>query len=98
MFSHLQIYDPRERAVVGAADIALRVVAPVARLFRRHTTGHPKRILLLRIERIGDLLMTLEAITDVAFAAPSAEIDLVVGGWNEPLARAIPGIHRVETL
>ena len=97
MFSHLQIYDRRDRAVVGAADIGLRAVAPVIRLFRR-TPSEPKRILLMRIERIGDLLMTLDALADVVRAAPAAEIDLVVGSWNERLARAIPGIRRVETL
>ncbi len=98
MFSHLQIYDPRERAVVGAADIGLHAVAPLARLLRRRAASDPKRILLMRIERIGDLVMSLEAIADVVFAAPDAEIDLVVGSWNERLAKAIPGIHRVETL
>ena len=97
MFSHLQIYDRRDRAVVGAADIGLRAVAPLVRLFRRKT-HEPKRILLMRIERIGDLLMTLDAVADVVRAAPAAEVDLVVGSWNERLARAIPGIRRVETL
>jgi ADP-heptose:LPS heptosyltransferase len=98
MVSKLQIYDPRERAVVGAADLGLRVIAPVSRLFRRRASRDPQRILLLRLERIGDLLMTLDAIADVVSAAPSAAIDLVVGSWNEGLARAIPGLHRVETL
>ena len=97
MFSHLQIYDPRDRAVVGTADIGLRAVAPLMRLFRRPTRD-PKRILLMRLERIGDLLMALDAIADVVSASPTARIDLVVGSWNDDLARAIPGIHRVETL
>ena len=98
MFAHLQIYEPRERALVGAADAALRVIAPVARAFRRKGAAQPRRILLMRIERIGDLVMALEAIADVVAAAPGAEIDLVVGSWNEPIARAIPGIRHVETL
>jgi ADP-heptose:LPS heptosyltransferase len=98
MFPHLQIYDRRERAVVGAADLALRMTAPLIGLLRQRPSGAPKRILLIRIERIGDLLMTLEAITDVVRAAPEAEIDLVVGSWNASLAKAIPGIRRVETV
>jgi ADP-heptose:LPS heptosyltransferase len=98
MFAHLQIYEPRERALVGAADAALRVIAPVARAFRRKAHPQPRRILLMRIERIGDLVMSLDAIADVVAAAPGAEIDLVVGSWNEQIARAIPGIHQVETL
>ena len=42
--------------------------------------------------------MTLEGIADVVAAAPQAEIDLIVGSWNADVARAVPGIHRVETL
>ena len=38
MFPHLQITEPRERALVGAADAALRVVAPIVRAFRRRAT------------------------------------------------------------
>ena len=98
MFAYLQIYEPRERALVGAADTALRVIAPVVRAFRRKAAPRPQRILLMRIERIGDLLMSLEAIADVVAAAPGAEIDLVVGSWNEQIAKGIPGIRRVETL
>lgn len=98
MFAYLQISEPRERALVGAADTALRVIAPVVRAFRRKAAPRPQRILLMRIERIGDLLMSLEAIADVVAAAPGAEIDLVVGSWNEQIAKGIPGIRRVETL
>jgi ADP-heptose:LPS heptosyltransferase len=98
MFGYLQIYERRERALVGVADTALRVIAPVARVLRRRVVVQPRRILLLRIERIGDLLMTLDAIADVVAAAPDAEVDLVVGSWNTEIAKAIPGIHRVESL
>lgn len=98
MFEHLQIYDRRERAIVGAADAALGLVAPVVRLARRRPATPPSRILLLRLERIGDLLMTVEAIEDVRRAAPLSSVDLVVGSWNAELARRIDGVTRVEAL
>lgn len=98
MFSSLQISDPRERALVGAADAALRVLGPVTRAFRRRAATPPRRIVLMRLERIGDLLMTLDAIADVVAAAPGAQVDLIVGAWNGDIARAIPGLHHVETL
>lgn len=98
MFDHLQIQDRHERRLVGSADMALRIVAPAIRVARRAPQRVPRRILLLRLERIGDLLMSLEAIEDVRHAGPAAEIDLVVGSWNAELARRIPGVHRVETL
>ena len=106
MFDHLQIYDRRERLAVGVLDLALAAGTRLERLFgidalglpRRRFIAPPKRILLLRIERIGDLLMTLDAIAAVRVLAPSAEIDLVVGRWNLDLARAIPTVDRVLTL
>ncbi len=98
--SRLNIYDRRERMLVGAADRALAAAALLRRGFggRRVRPVAPRRILLLRLERIGDLVMALPAIRDVRAAAPHAEIDLVVGSWNAPLARAIDGIDRVESL
>jgi ADP-heptose:LPS heptosyltransferase len=85
---------------VGLADAALGV----AKLLRwpaeaRANGGSaPKRILLMRLERVGDLLMVLEAIATVRALAPQAQIDLVVGSWNLRLARLIPGVDSVETL
>ena len=98
MFDHLQIYDRCDRNLVGIADFALRVAAPAMRLMRRPASHPPRRILLLRLERIGDLLMTLDAIDDVRQAAPDAEIDLVVGSWNLELASRIPGVSQVEAI
>ena len=95
----LQIYDPRERTLVAAADALLAAGAAVARpLRRRRKPRAPERILLLRLERIGDLLMALPGIATVRQLAPDARIDLVVGSWNEELARAIPAVDTVETL
>lgn len=53
---------------------------------------------MLRLERVGDLLMVLDAIASVRHAAPDAAIDLVVGEWNEAIAKLVPGVDRVETM
>ncbi len=99
MFPHLQLTDTRERWTVGLADALLAPVALLRRLKPdRRESGEPSTILLLRLERIGDLVMTIGAIEAVRVAAPNARVELVVGSWNEPLARLIPGIDRVETL
>ncbi|MBI3264659.1 MAG: hypothetical protein HYZ58_16155, partial [Acidobacteria bacterium] len=99
MFQHPQIQNRRERWLVGLADALLAVVTLPGRLMPPRRQGQaPRRILLLRLERIGDLLMILEAIAAVRAAAGNAEIDLVIGSWNEAIARSIPGIHRVEVL
>lgn len=91
----LQIYNARERALVTAADLAL---APLGWIqsSRASSAGRVKRVLLLRLERIGDLLMVLDAIADARAAFPGAEIDLAVGSWNLDLARLIRGIHTIE--
>jgi ADP-heptose:LPS heptosyltransferase len=97
--SRLHISDRRERALVGSADLLLRMAAELVRPFRqRRPPASPRRILLLRLERIGDLLMALPAIADVRAAAPAAEIALVVGSWNADIARALQPVTRVQTL
>lgn len=95
----LHIGDRRERALVTAADWILGGAAAVTRPFRRRAQPiAPKRVLVLRLERIGDLLMTLPALADLRALVPAAEIDLVVGSWNADLARAIDPVTRVQPL
>jgi lipopolysaccharide heptosyltransferase II len=95
----LQISDPRERRLVATADRALSAAAAARSAWRAPVVPQaPARILLLRLERIGDLLMALPAIADVRALAPEARIDLAVGSWNVPLARAIPGVNGIEPL
>lgn len=89
----LQIYDTRERALVRVADL---VLAPLGWGRRGGTSRQPARVLLLRLERIGDLLMTVEAIADARRVWPAAAIDLAVGSWNVDLARMIPGVSSIR--
>ena len=56
----------------------------------------PSKILLLRLERVGDLVMVLEAIARVRSLAPRAQIDLVVGSWNAGLAGLIAAWIRLK--
>jgi lipopolysaccharide heptosyltransferase II len=94
----LQLSDWRERWAVRLADAALSAAAPLIARGPAAPAGDRPAILLLRLERVGDLLMTLDAIAAVRAQRAGAAIDLVVGGWNEPIARMIPGVDRVETL
>jgi lipopolysaccharide heptosyltransferase II len=95
MFDHLDIYDPRERWLIGAADLGLGALSLPFRLMPRRAAP-PRRILLLRLERIGDLLMSLGAIAAVRRLAPEAEIDLVVGRWNAEIAQLLPSVNQVH--
>ena len=100
MFQHLQIPYRRERWLVGLADSGLRAVEVISAPWRSRSTvaALPKRILLFRLERVGDLVMVLDAIAMARSLAPDARIDLVVGSWNAALARLIPTVDSVETL
>jgi len=101
--ARLTIYDRRERALVRLADTLLwplsiaRRFPTLERVVDEAYGATLRRILCLRLERIGDLLMTLPALAELCALAPDAEIDLVVGSWNRDIAGAIPGITRVET-
>jgi ADP-heptose:LPS heptosyltransferase len=99
VFEHLQIYDRRERFLVGAADMLLSGYSAASRVVSpSRKSGEPTKILLLRLERIGDLLMTLGAIDAIRARAPRASIHLVVGSWNAPLVPMMSAIDSYETL
>lgn len=89
----LQIQNRREAAVVRLADALL---TPLSWLPRRAPAVH--RILLLRLERIGDLLMTLDAIADVRRTWPDATLHLAVGSWNASIAARLAGVAHVHVL
>lgn len=98
MFDHLQIDDRRERWLVGCADLLLKPLGDIGGWRRAAPAVAPRRVLLFRLERIGDLLMTLDALGAVRRRLPEAELHLVVGSWNAELARLIPAVDHVETL
>jgi ADP-heptose:LPS heptosyltransferase len=99
VFQHLQIPYRNERWLVGLADAGLNFVWLLGwpRTSRTEKALIPRRILLLRLEKVGDLVMVLDAIAMVRSMAPDAAIDLVVGSWNHSLAGLISGVH-IETL
>lgn len=96
-----RIYDARERLLLGSFDVALRG----ASLFLGLRPKGPakaldavERILCLRLDRLGDLLMTLPALQGLRLAAPNARIELGVGSWNEPIARRLPFVDEVRVV
>lgn len=91
-----RIYEPRERALVGALDLPARAVFALGRGLGHWRAPRPRpidtlrEILVLRLDRIGDVLMSLPALHDLRAAAPRARIRLAVGRWSEDIARGFP--------
>ncbi len=99
VFNYLKIQNRHERWLVGCLDLILEPVAGIRRIReipRRNAS--PARILLLRLERIGDLLMTVQALQCIRRRAPEAHIRLVVGSWNANLAELLSDVDHVETV
>ena len=98
MFKHLQIYKKSERRLVGCLDSFLTPLGAINGWRRVRPTSVPKRVLLLRLERIGDLLMVVDAVHRIRAHLPSAFIQLVVGSWNDDLAKLISGVDQIQVL
>lgn len=57
-----------------------------------------KRILLIRLDLLGDAAFTEPAISAVTRAYPDAEVDILALPYAAPLFRALPGVRRVVEL
>ena len=62
-----------------------------------HIANHrpaPRRILLIQIRRLGDVVLTSSLLPDLHGAFPGAELDFLVGHAAEPILREHPLIRR----
>lgn len=82
-----RVAEPRERLVVAAASAAARLVSP---FLQGPAAGPPREVLVLRLDRIGDVLMSLPAIHALREALPDAKIRLAVGEWSREIAMDAP--------
>ncbi len=91
-----RIYDPGERLLLGALDLPGRLVAGAARRMGRRPApaaldpAAVREVLVLRLDRIGDVIMCLPALADLRAALPRARIRLAVGRWSAEIARSAP--------
>ncbi len=91
-----RIYDPWERLLLGAANLPGRIAFGVAAgvgLRRAASMPDPasiREVLVLRLDRLGDVIMSLPALGDLRAALPKARIRLAVGRWSEAIARSAP--------
>lgn len=63
-----------------------------------YTKSNPKKILVLRNDRIGDLVLSLNALTMLRRLYPKARIDMVVSPENKQLVEANKSITKIYVL
>ena len=75
-------------------DLAGTVLFFPCRLFRRwHRRYDPrdiKKILILRMDGLGDLVISTAALREIRKGFPEAEITLAIGPWSQGIAPCIP--------
>lgn len=82
-----RVREPRERFLATMASAAAALASP---LLPRPAADPPREVLVLRLDRIGDVLMSLPALHLLREALPSAKILLAVGEWSREVARDAP--------
>lgn len=86
-----RVYDPAERLLLGALDLPGRLLLGWRRKSSRPLERTTVReALVLRLDRIGDVIMSLPALAELRAALPHARIRLAVGAWSEGIARSAP--------
>jgi ADP-heptose:LPS heptosyltransferase len=89
-----RVYEPRERLLVEALDLPVRVLSGLAGLVSRPPAPVPasalREVLVLRLDRIGDVVMCLPALADLRAALPQARIRFAVGRWSAEIAESAP--------
>lgn len=82
-----RVHEPRERLLAAAASASAWLLSP---FLRPPSKEDPRDILLLRLDRIGDVLMSLPAIHALRNELPDARIRLAVGEWSQEIASEAP--------
>jgi ADP-heptose:LPS heptosyltransferase len=91
-----RVYDPAERWLLRAADFGGRLAFAAMRaagVTPREPDAENREVreaLVLRLDRMGDVLMSLPALGTLRAALPRARIRLAVGRWSEEIARRAP--------
>jgi len=89
-----RIYDPVERMALAGVDGVGRGLFALGGLAGKREPSaarpEPRDVLVLRLDRIGDLVMSLPALADLRSALPKARIRLAVGRWSAAIAESAP--------
>ncbi len=95
--SRYRNYSRTARAIARGLDV---VTFPALPLLRRLAPGGrpslpPQSILAVRLDHLGDLLMTTPAIAALRRAFPGARIDVLAAPWGRAALEGNPDVNRV---
>lgn len=76
----------------------LRAAARVLSPYVKSSSAPPRRVLILRPDHVGDVLLSAPAVALLRQSLPRAELTYLVGPWSEAAARHGPAVDRIETL
>ncbi len=105
LYAHSQFWQKKGRALKRLLRtlilLAVRLLgAPGARIAAQSTSkplAATPRILLVRPDHLGDLLMTTPVFHALKQQAPNAHITMMVGSWSNEVVERHPDIDRVLT-
>jgi ADP-heptose:LPS heptosyltransferase len=76
-----------------------RIVDGILRVFVRHRLARqpvaPSRILVSKIDHLGDLALLARVMHNLHRLFPSARVDLLVGSWGRDLAECMPEVDGI---
>ena len=91
-------YSAGARGLARGMDLAAVPLRPLLqRVAPRGTASDPPRsILVVRLDHVGDVLMSTPALAALRRAFPSARIDVLAAGWGRAALDANPHVNRVR--
>lgn len=62
-----------------------------------HVPDHPKKILLVRVGALGDVIMTTPTLETIQKKYPNSQIDFACGEWSAPILKNNPVISNLHS-
>ncbi|MBC8146346.1 MAG: glycosyltransferase family 9 protein [bacterium] len=91
------IKETTKKSVAMAPGRMLYVVSALAGLIHPwRNRRRVERVLIFKLDHLGDLLIATPALRSIRARFPNAEIRIVVGDWNTALLRNNPSVDRVH--
>src|SRR5206468_917750 len=88
---HEGMSSPRETLRVLAIEAASRLIRP------REPKGAVERLLLVRPDHFGDVLLTSPAVAQLRRSLPDTRLTLLVGPWSAEVARRGAEVDEILT-